>query len=254
MKTDILIKPLLGGAATRVTLDGDYNRRPSWTADGRQVTFIKGRPPGGAVWQRPADLSEPARLLLAGPPAIFEAFWSPQRDWLLYRTDDDGTATQGDILAVRPGIRGTPRTLVGTEYEEVAPALSPDGSWLAYVSAANGHKEVYVRSFSDAGAGPWPVSEGGGTEPTWLPFLAAELFYRNGAGEMVSAIVRTDPIFSVVKRESLFDATPYLSNGDHRWYAISADDQQFLMLRAPGTERLSSWKNLFTELKKKFLR
>jgi hypothetical protein len=80
------------------------------------------------------------------------------------------------------------------------------------------------------------------------------LFYRNSAGEIVSAMVRTDPIFSVVKRESLFDATPYLSNGDHRWYAISADDQLFLMLRAPGTETLVVVENLFTELRKKFLR
>ena len=48
------------------------------------------------------------------------------------------------------------------------PALSPDGTYVAYQSNESGRYEVYVRPFP-SGAGQWQVSVGGGGEARWSP-------------------------------------------------------------------------------------
>lgn len=53
--------------------------------------------------------------------------------------------------------------------------FSPDGRWLAYTSNDSGRDEVYVRPFPGPG-GPWQISTGGGSDPTWSR-ARYELFY-----------------------------------------------------------------------------
>jgi Tol biopolymer transport system component len=55
-------------------------------------------------------------------------------------------------------------------------ALSPDGRWLAYSSAASGRLEVYVQAFG-AGTARSQVSTSGGLEPHWSRDGRA-LYYR----------------------------------------------------------------------------
>ena len=51
------------------------------------------------------------------------------------------------------------------------PVFSPDGKWLAYISAESGTTEVYVRaasaSPSAAQGGRWQISNNGGNQPHW---------------------------------------------------------------------------------------
>jgi hypothetical protein len=106
-----------------------------------------------------------------------------------------------------------------------------------------------VRNFSNPSAGPWQVSDGGGTEPLWS-HSGTEIFYRDNAGAMVAATVETRPTFSVIRREILFDASPYAVNDDNRWYATSPDDRRFLMFRYGGdARRLVIVDNLWAELR-----
>jgi WD40-like Beta Propeller Repeat len=62
-----------------------------------------------------------------------------------------------------------------TPFEEVEPAFSPDGRWIAYSSDESGRREVYVRASS--GSGKWPISTGGGWHPIWSR-NGRELFYQ----------------------------------------------------------------------------
>ena len=39
--------------------------------------------------------------------------------------------------------------------QEIGPALSPDGKWLAYASNESGRYEVYVRPYPDVNGGRW---------------------------------------------------------------------------------------------------
>ena len=67
---------------------------------------------------------------------------------------------------------------MGTEFAESFPRFSPDGRWIAYESNETGRREIYLRTFPDAGR-KWPVSTDGGTLPRWSRD-GKEIFYRNG--------------------------------------------------------------------------
>ena len=59
---------------------------------------------------------------------------------------------------------GQPKPFVNTPFNELLPAFSPDGRWIAYESSESGTYEIYVRPFPVPG-GRWQVSAGGGTYP-----------------------------------------------------------------------------------------
>jgi Tol biopolymer transport system component len=63
---------------------------------------------------------------------------------------------------------------------ESAPALSPDGGWLAYTSTESGPRQVYLRPFPGNDARGRPVTVDGGLQPVWSPDGRA-LFYRSGS-------------------------------------------------------------------------
>ncbi len=58
-----------------------------------------------------------------------------------------------------------------------------------------------------------------------------ELFYRNGANELVAVQFTEDPAFAVVREEELFPMDAYLTSGGRPMYDVSRDDQRFVMLR-----------------------
>jgi hypothetical protein len=74
------------------------------------------------------------------------------------------------------GLRGgTPEPFLQIPADERAPALSPDGRWMAYASTESGTSQVYVRTFPGMG-GRWQISNGGGTYPMWSR-TGHELFF-----------------------------------------------------------------------------
>jgi len=66
-----------------------------------------------------------------------------------------------------PGVRlGKAELFLGTPFNELYPAFSPDGRWLAYESNETGTNEVYVRPYPGPG-GRWQISTGGGGFALW---------------------------------------------------------------------------------------
>ena len=125
-----------------------------------------------------ADGIGSAAALLDRERGVAVGFWSPDGQWLIYRTSLNERGG-GDVLAIRPAVDTMPVALVATEFAEHSPALSPNGRWLVYVSNRSGRDEVYVVPFPNAEDAMWPVSTGGGSEPVWA-HSGRELFYRNG--------------------------------------------------------------------------
>ena len=228
-RNDVFVRRLPSGVPSRFTFEGTTNIRPAWSPDGEQVLYVSDRDGVPNLWVRRADGSRQAQPIGRTDRPVWEGAWSPDMTWLLLRTDDVA-AGRGDILGVRLGQDSTPVPFVATEAEETSPAFSPDGRWLAYSSAASGRKEVYVRPFPNVEDGMWQVSANGGTEPVWA-HSGREIFYRNVRGRMEAASVSTRPTFEVGAQRELFDASAYWSNDDNRFYAVSPDDQRFLMLQ-----------------------
>ncbi|MEJ2206404.1 MAG: protein kinase [Gemmatimonadota bacterium] len=241
----------LGSAdAVRHTFEGQLNWRLNWSPDGGTVYFISDRVDAGSVFVKAVDgAALPRRLPIPESRAIFEVV-PVDDETLLIRTDNQEPG-KGDILLVHMGSDTTLTPLVATDAGELTPALSPDKRWMAYVSDASGSNEVYVRPFPDTDAGVFRVSTEGGTEPVWS-HSGQELFYRNADGYMVAASVATEPSFRVTRQEALFSAVGYVANIFDPQFAVSPDDDRFLMLQHDEPDVASELvvvMNWFEELK-----
>ena len=84
-------------------------------------------------------------------------------------------------------------------------------------------------AFPDAGSGLVQVSIEGGVEPVWA-HSGRELFYVNGAQELVAVQVTGDPTFAAGQQEVLFSGVNYVLTSGQASYDVSADDQRFVML------------------------
>ncbi len=137
---------------------------------------------------------------------------------------------------------------MATKFTEVSPVLSPDGRWLAYGSDESGQLEIYVVPFPNTSAAKRAVSTRGGTEPQWS-HSGKELFYRDGAKNLVAVEVKTNPTFSLGRSMKLFPAAGFAYG-----FAVAPDDRRFLMIRPLATrmpDKLIFVDNWFEELKAK---
>ncbi len=264
--TDLWIKQLPTGPATRLTLHPGKDQSPSWTPDGRAITFLSDRPVGTGstpaansfnVWQQDADGTSEPRLLW-GKDDPTDAFGSPDGRWIvLGTTTSTGTLSRGEILAVQPGVDSVARKIVATGYDTRGAALSPDSRWLAYVSNEQGTNEVFVRPFPDVSGGKWQVSSGGGSAPVWARSGRELFFVANGKMQVVR--INRGPPFSAASPRTLFVIPEGVRAGslDQGTFAISPDDQRFLMVRdnswgeMAGNPTLVVVQNFFEELRAK---
>jgi dipeptidyl aminopeptidase/acylaminoacyl peptidase len=254
--THIWIKQLDTGPSLKLTFEGSNNTYPTWTPDGRSVTYYSNASPSSAgedLWTKRADGSAQAVRQLTNKRPLAESLWSPDGKWLVFRTSINVAGT-GDIYAVRPGVDTVPIAIAATSFGEQSPTLSPDGRWIAYSSNESGRSEVYVVPFPNAQSAKWPISTQGGWEPLWS-HSGHEIFYRDAAGFLVAVEVKTTPTFSLGASKVLFNASHYQSFGARREYDVSKDDSRFLMIggiEGTSTDRLITVDNWFEELKTKF--
>jgi serine/threonine-protein kinase len=247
---DVWVKQLNRGPSINLTLEAS-GQLPTWTPDGRSVTFTIGdSPSASSLWTKRADGGAQAVLQFREKRGAYAARWSPDGKWLIFETDLNAPGL-GDILGIRPGTDTVAVPLVATSFTETSPAISPDGRWLAYSSNESGHYEIYVVPFPNTGSQRWVVSTRGGTEPLWS-HRGSELFYRDGAGYLVAVEVKTNPTLSLGRSTPLFPAAGFDSLLWAARYAVAPDDRRFLMIRpvaASAPDKLIVVDNWFEELK-----
>jgi len=227
---DIWVKPLPRGAPYRVTFDPGSDMRPRWTADGRFIMFVTARQPGGVDLHR-ADGAGTDSLLYEG--VVDEAVMSPDNRWLVLRQGSVGSVAGGrNINGLRLGTDTTPVPILATPFDEEAPALSPDGKWMAYQSDETGRTEVFVRPFPNTEAGKKQVSSGGGLAPLWSQD-GKELFYLGGDKKMMVARVTAGAMLGLSEPVALFQVPDDLLRVEALYYTPwdVARDGRFIMAR-----------------------
>jgi eukaryotic-like serine/threonine-protein kinase len=247
--TQVWTKSLETADAIRHTFTGQLNWRLNWSPNGEAIYFISDRVDDGSVFLKSVNAGVPVRLSIPEARPIFEV--APIDDRTLVIRTDNTAPGNGDILLVHMGTDTTVTSLLGTEAGEFTPAVSRDGRWLAYVSDVSGASEVYVRPFPNVEASVFQVSTNGGTEPVWS-HSGREIFYRDGAGDLVAAEVASNPTFSVTRQQALFSAIGYRANEFDTQFDVSLDDQRFLMIQSVEPDITSEFVvvlNWFEELK-----
>ena len=249
----IWIKRLDKGPSIRLAGDGKENVQPAWSPDGRSVTYTSNPTKGSSyLGIERADGAAPATVQVRRKGNLFNGGWSPDGKWMIFMTDVAEPGA-GDILAMRPGVDTVPMRVVSTAFSEMSPILSPNGRWLAYTSNESGRNEIYVVPFPNTQGGKTAISTAGGMEPVWS-HRGTELFYRDASGNLVAVAVNANRTFSVGRSTTLFPAAGYASLRFTPQYAVSADDQRFLMIRTLETkspDNIIVVENWFEELKKR---
>ena len=215
------------GALTRLTEGG--GERPEWTPDGKSVLTMRSDSNTRVVTQ-PWDGSAAPALYAEAKVPIWEISLPRQHaGFLAARVKAGGPR---DIWIAPVDSPRALRPFVATDADEIAPSVSPDGRWLAYLSNESGRYEVYVREMP---SGPRvQISTNGAIEPLWSP-TGRELFYR-ADGKVMSATVTWQNGTPSVQRQALFNDV-YRSNVNaHRTYSVMPDGNGFVFVQPTDTD------------------
>jgi Tol biopolymer transport system component len=240
---DVWLADPASGAVTRATFNRD-GHDASWAPDGSFLAFISA--PQGVLGIRritPGG-TEPAESLLTSPQLGYTGIWLKDGS-VVTAASALAPGSRADIGIVRNAGRGPLEPLVATRFDELYPAVSPDGRWLAYVSNQSGRNEVYARPLDGRGA-QVQVSLDGGIEPLWGPD-GRELFYRGGretAPQLIAASLATSPELAVTARRELFGVTEMATATPHANYDVSPDGSTFVMVRNNPSTRIMVIQNL----------
>ncbi len=227
---------------TLMTEEGFY---PQWSPDGREMIFGSTRNKTFDIYRRPVDLSRPEELVLDLENNLRAGDWTRQGP-VVIREEIPG---KGMDLRVWPD-PGDPSSMVNLldgPDDELAPIVSRDGKWLAYVSNYSGIDEVYVTGFPKPDA-RYKISMKGGHSPTWAPD-GKNLYYFQ-SNRMIAISIETEPRFRVTGREELFDGE-YVHYRWSRQYDIHPDGESFVMIKNPprgNVEVVTRWFDEIREL------
>jgi Tol biopolymer transport system component/DNA-binding winged helix-turn-helix (wHTH) protein len=231
-KQNIWVYDLSRETWTRLTSGPDPEMLPTWTPDGEFLAFRSG---DGLAWTRSDGSGKVERLTGvsrdAGP-------WSFSVDgkWLAFWPLQPGSDLF--IVAVErpPGLLrlGRPQPLLEQLGAKGAPAISPDGRWVAYTSDESGHFEIYVMPFSPRGTAKsrkWPVSNRGGWGPIWSQ-NGRDLFYQtfDRQVQVASYTVKGDSF--AAEKPRLWSETLLGDTGFSTGFDVAADGKRVLALFA----------------------
>ena len=226
---DIWTYSFARGELTQRTFDQSRETTKVWAPGMQYLYFEAGQAQDGY------------RLRLSGEPEIVQLTNSPIG---LYPTTitpdgktliiDEWSGTRGDgnnLAAMQIGASTDIEYLMDSDFRESHPAISPDGSMLAYMSNLGGPLEVFVRPFPLSNADIYQASTGGDSwQPRWNAD-GTELFYRDMDDEImyVVPVDQSDGI-SIGQPTALFSTAGYEFEGAGS-YDYDPTRDRFLMIR-----------------------
>ena len=127
-----------GHSQRPVTANGSLNLTPSWSPDGRAISYISYREGAPALYL--AFLYQGRGEKLVGDFQSFTPAWSPDGRWIAFTSNRDG---QSEIyLAAVDG--NELRRLTDNRAIDVAPSWSPNGRTIAFTSDRTGSPQIYA--------------------------------------------------------------------------------------------------------------
>ncbi len=241
------IYDLVSKVKSRVTFSGGAHLTPTFSPDGKEVAFTSNQQ--AAISVKALGSSAPERELLTAQKPVFQGVtdWSRDGRYLMYEQGLD-LNLQLWVLPMFGDRKPFPYTQSSGQVEERSGVFSPDGRWVAYMSAEGGRPEVFVAPFPWTGT-KWQVSNGGGADPRWSSD-GKELYYFNFTGIAAAEVNGSGPAFQVGASNLLFRVPV---RGIGREFAPGRDGQKFLIIvpNSGTSQLLTLVQNWPAELKKK---
>jgi serine/threonine-protein kinase len=202
------------GEQRRLTFDAKTEDNPTWSRDGRRVTYrLIVAANDTRIVTRSADGQGAVEEIYAPGKgrSVLPLDWSPDGSALAF--DDGG------LHVLHPASQRVDTVSRGRANAQ----FSPDGRLLAYSSEETGREEVYTISFP-ALTGKQQISTTGGRLPQWSA-RSGELFFLKSDTVMATSVSMRNE-FDWTTPRPLF-ARPDLATLDYG-FAVSADGKRFL--------------------------
>jgi eukaryotic-like serine/threonine-protein kinase len=257
---EVLVYDWKNDVTVTLTRPGKPGGWPVWSPDGRHLAMSTGQ---GVVWVRSDGSGEPQQILEGNrrfalgsisPAGRYLAFAQPGPETL-----NDIWVAPLDLSKPDQPVVGKPELVVGTRGNDLFPAFSPDGKWLAYASDESGRFDVYVRPFPGPGAAR-NVSVNGGVYPAWSS-NGHELLFTELRGTAFGNIMAVDYRVSgdafVAARPRVWSNGPYRRVGAMPIWALHPDGKRIAMFppeaspENAGGPRFGFLLNFFDELRRR---
>jgi eukaryotic-like serine/threonine-protein kinase len=162
---DIWVYDLARGIKTRLTFSADLNVAPSWSPDGKVIAFMSDRGGLSHLFEKSSDGTGKTTPLLIDDANETNSSFSSDGRYLIFVRAAAPRVSHDEIWAQPLFGDRKEFPVVQSQFNLDLPALSPDGKWLAYISAESGQDQVYAVPFPH-GSGRVQVSISGGFSPT----------------------------------------------------------------------------------------
>ena len=160
---DVWLVQLQGGTRSRLSFAGAGALSGAFSPDGTRFAMTSGFYGQRIEVDVRSLFSNATQKIIDPRGATVITGWSQDGRYLV--VDTQGAKTGFDVQKIDIASR-TVTPVVHGPADELAPALSPNGKWLAYVSTESGAPEILLTSFP-SGEGKWQASADGGNAPRW---------------------------------------------------------------------------------------
>jgi Tol biopolymer transport system component len=228
--------PAAGGAAKRVTGIYEDARQPTWSPDGRWITYFGYRDGGYDLWNVAADGSVQQRLTW-GPFDDREPAWSHDGTRVAFSSDRGNPLGSDYNIWVLDTRTGDLRQLTKDASEDYMPTWSPDDREVAFASTREGNQSIWAVSVADLAQRKVATVPGARLDaPSWSS--SGQLVYHVTAGGQSryevagAAITGTENVFAFRASWASPAEFVYVSDGKIRRRALGATSVQSVAFTA----------------------
>jgi len=208
---------------------------PAWSPDGKQIAYVALRDGYFGLYRKASDGQGAEELVYKGSAPLTLTDWSQDGRYLTYHSVD---LSGGGLYAVPLAGTGErkPIEVYRNKSQNQGPRLSPDSKIMTYTSNVSGRPEVYAIPFDAAAtsstpaAGPWQISDQGGTGMVFWRKDGKELYYMaaDRAVMVVEVTAGATPKFG--KPQVLFRPSPDIAPGiAPGTSSVSRDGERFVI-------------------------